>query len=193
MTGPATDARRYGPAVGEPPPLVDPRRWGSLIGAVGGLVFVGGYSPALGTVVSVAAWVVAVALALAVLFAHYVRPVALGEAARPSPVALAVYGACVVGELVLINIGARVLEASGDGDLQPALIAAVVGLHFLPFAWAFGERMFFWLGGLVLGVGVAGLLLGALGVTHAADASAVLAGLTLLIVITLYARGRFAP
>jgi len=42
------------------------------------------------------------------------------------------------------------------------LIAAVVGLHFIPFAWAFNERMFFWLGGLVCGLGTIGLLAGAL-------------------------------
>ena len=55
------------------------------------------------------------------------------------------------------------------------------------------ERMFFWLGGLVSGLGATGLLAGALGGAHAAEALAVLAGLVMLIVITAYARGRFAP
>lgn len=193
MTELQPTGRRYGPAVGEPPPPVDPRRWGSLIGVVGGLVFIGSYSLALGTAASVSAWTVGILLALAAVFAHYVRPVALGPLTRPSPVALAIYGACVVGELVLIKLGTRLLTSSGNGDLRPALIAAVVGLHFLPFAWAFNESMFFWLGGLVLALGAAGLTGGAAGVTHAAEAGAVLAGLALLIVITLYARGRFAP
>ena len=62
--------RRYGSAVGEPPPVVDPRRWGSLIGVAGGLVFVTSYSPALGTAVSTAAWVGAVLLALATVLGH---------------------------------------------------------------------------------------------------------------------------
>ncbi len=66
-------------------------------------------------------------------------------------------------------------------------------MHFIPFAWAFNERMFFWLGGLVCGLGATGLLAGALGVAHAAEALAVLSGLVMLIVITVYARGRFAP
>ncbi|MBA2531477.1 MAG: hypothetical protein H0V23_05130 [Nocardioidaceae bacterium] len=65
-------------------------------------------------------------------------------------------------------------------------------LHFIPFAWAINERMFFWLGGLVCGLGATGLLAGALGVAHAAEALAVLSGLVMLIVITVYARGRFA-
>jgi len=68
-----------------------------------------------------------------------------------------------------------------------------VGLHFIPFAWAFRERMFFWLGGLVCVLGATGLLAGAMGVAHAAEAAAVLAGLVMLIIITVYATGRFAP
>jgi len=201
MTGPTSPeqsarpaaARRYGPEVGEPPLAVDPRRWGSLIGLIGGLVFIGSYSSALGAAVSATAWTAGVVLVLAALSAHYVWPVALGPMARPSRLALATYLACVAGELALINLGSRALTAAGDGELRPALIAAVVGLHFIPFAWTFHERMFFWLGGLVCVLGATGLLAGAMGVAHAAEAAAVLAGLVMLIVITVYARGRFAP
>jgi len=201
MTGPTSAeqsarpaaARRYGPEVSEPPLAVDPRRWGSLIGLIGGLVFIGSYSSALGAAVSTAAWTGGVVLVLAALSAHYVWPVALGPMARPSRLALATYVACVAGELALINLGSRALTTAGDGELQPALIAAVVGLHFIPFGWAFHERMFFWLGGLVCVLGATGLLAGAMGVGHAGEAAAVLAGLVMLIVITVYARGRFAP
>jgi len=190
--GPPTP-RRYGPDVGEPPPLVDPRRWGSLIGMSGGLAFIGSYSSALGSAVSAPAWVVGVVLVVAALFAHYVRPVGLGPLARPRLFALAGYGACVVGELALIALGSRALTARGHADLRPALIAAVVGLHFIPFAWAFGERMFYWLGGLLLILGGVGLVVGASGVAHAAEALAVAGGLAMLVVIALYAMGRFAP
>lgn len=186
-------SRRYGPEVGEPPVLVDPRRWGSVIGLVGALVFVFSYAPALGAAVAVPAALVGVALAVAALVAHYVRPVSLGPLTRPRPLALATYVACVVGELALINIGSRVLSEAGRGELRPALIAAVVGLHFLPFGWAFTERMFFWLGGLVAAVGSLGLTAGAVGVPNAAEASAALAGLAMLGLIVAYARGRFAP
>ena len=185
--------RSYGPEVGEPPLLFDPRRWGSLLGMIGGLVFIGSYSSVLGAVVSIVAWAAGVVLVLAALVAHYMWPVALGPMARPSRLALATYVVCVAGELALINLGSRALTAAGDDRLRPALIATVVGLHFLPFAWAFKERMFFWLGGLVSGLGASGLLAGALGGAHAAEAAAVLAGLVMLIVITAYARGRFAP
>ncbi len=123
--------RRYGPDVGEPPPLLDPRRGGSLIGLIGGLVFIG-YSPVLGVAVATVAWVAGIALVLAALFAHYVRPVSLGPLTRPRPVAVAAYGACVVVEIALIALGSRALTAAGHGDLRPALIATVVGLHFIP-------------------------------------------------------------
>jgi hypothetical protein len=78
-------------------------------------------------------------------------------------------------------------------DRSPALIAAVVGLHFLPFAWAFGERMFLVLGGAVAALGTAGLVVGALDVPHAAEVAAVSAGLVMLVLIVRYARGGFAP
>lgn len=186
-------ARRYGPAVGEPPLWVDPRRWGSLIGLAGGLVFIGGYSAAFGNVVWIAGWVVGLVLVAAALTSHYLRPVPLGPLTRPRPAELVIYGLCVVGELAAINLGSRALTAAGHEEWRPALIAAVVGLHFIPFAWAFGERMFYWLGGLVATLGAAGLLTGLVGIVHAADAAGVAAGLFMLIIINLYARGRFAP
>ena len=84
--------------------------------------------------------------------------------------ALAAYCGCVLGELALISLGSRALVAAGYSQLRPALIAAVVGLHFIPFAWAFAERMFLHLGGVVALIGVTGLGVGALGVRHAAHA-----------------------
>lgn len=185
--------RGFGPSVGEPPLLVDPRRWGSLIGLVGGMVFIESYSSALGTIVSTIAGVTGMTLVLAALFAHYVRPVSLGPLARPRRLAVATYVGCVIGELALIASGSQVLTAAGHDDLRPALIAAVVGLHFIPFSWAFREQMFLWLGGVVAVTGTAGLVAGALNVPRAAPVAAVSAGLLMLIVITLYARGRFAP
>lgn len=177
--------------VGEPPLFVDPRRWGSLIGLIGGLVFIGSYSPTLGLAFSIIAWVIGLALVLTALAAHYMWPVALGPMERPRAAALATYGGCVVGELVLIALGSRALTATGHGDLRPALIAVAVGVHFIPFAWAFGERMFYWLGGFVAVLGAIGLIAGFAGAAHAAEAMAVAAGLVMLLLITLYARGKF--
>ena len=186
-------ARRYGPDVGEPPLLFDPRRWGSLVGLAGGLVFVFAYAPSLGAGTSAVAQVAAAGLAIAALLALYARPVALGPLGALRPLAMAVYLSCVVGELALIALGTRALVSAERDDLQPALIAAVVGLHFLPMGWAFAERMFGWLGAVVASLGLAGLLLGWAGVDDAADGAGVLAGLSMLVVIGRYGRGGFAP
>lgn len=105
------------------------------------------------------------------------------------PVAVATYGACVVGEIALIALASRALTAAGHSDLRPALIATVVGLHFIPFAWAFGERMFYWLGDLLVVLGAAGLVAGGMGVEHAAETLAVLAGLAMLVIMALDAMG----
>lgn len=177
--------------VGEPPVLVDPRRWGALIGVAGGLVFVFGYAAPLGRAAYATTGTAAVGLALVVLWSLYVRPTSLGELREPSRTALLVYGCCVVGELAAIAIGTRLLTSLGHPDLRPALIAGVVGAHFVPFAWAFGERMFRLLGLALVVLGALGLVAGYVGVTHAAEAAAVLAGLVMLALLVLYGRGRF--
>lgn len=156
------------------------------------MTFIAVYSSVLGSVLSAVAYMAGLVGVTAALFAHYIRPVRLGPLARPRPLALAIYGGCVFGELALIASGTRILTSTGHGELRPALIAAVVGLHFLPFAWAFRERQFLYLGGAVTVIGTAGLIAGALGVVHAADAMAVVAGLVMVAIITLYAQGRFA-
>jgi hypothetical protein len=181
----------FGPAVGEPPVLVDPRRGGALIGVAGGLVFIFSYAPPLGAAVSVSAQVLGVALALNALFKLYVRPRSLGSLREPSRTALVVYVACVAGELAAIATGSGVLTSLGHGDLRPALIAGIVGVHFLPFAWAFGEAMFSRLGLALLVLGGTGLTAGYGGITHAVEGSAVLAGLVMLALVALYADGRY--
>ena len=194
MTAPVQpDPRSSGPGVTEPPVLLDPRRWGGLVGLAGGLVFVPSYSDPLGTIASSFADVAATALALTAVVLLFVRPAALGPLVRPRALAVLTYLACVAGEVILIGLGSRLLTDAGAAELRPALIAAVVGLHFLPFAWAFGERMFYLLGGVVAALGGAGLGMGAIGVPRAAEVAAVAAGFAMLLVITLYARGRFAP
>jgi hypothetical protein len=100
---------------------------------VGGLAFIGGYSPVLGAAVSSIGWIAGISLAVASLWALYVHPVPLGPPARPRRLAMATYAGCVFGELALIAVGSRTLVAAGQQNLQPALIAILVGLHFIPF------------------------------------------------------------
>jgi hypothetical protein len=72
MTQPA-GARRYGPEVGEPPPAVDPRRWGSLIGLVGGLGVIGLLIGAVGVEHAAEALAVASGLAMLIVITLYAR------------------------------------------------------------------------------------------------------------------------
>jgi hypothetical protein len=97
-----------------------------------------------------------------------------------------VYTASVVAMLVLIRFATTALGALGAEHLRPAAIAVAVGLHFLPFAWAFpsASRLFGVLGVVVATLGAAGLALGLLGTPTAGAAAAVLAGLTMLALIT---------
>ena len=187
-SGPRTRTRFFRRPGGEPPRLVDPRRWGALIGVVGGLVFVLGYAEPLGTVVRLVAGAVAVVLALVTLLHLYVRPASLGVFREPERSALLVYA----GELAAIAAGSRLLSSTGHPDLRPALVAGLVGLHVVPFAWAFGERPFFRLGFSLTGLGGVGLLVGRVGVRHAAEAAeaaAVLSVLVVLSLLVLFARG----
>ena len=188
---PETPTRWFAGAAGEPPVLFDPRRWGSLIGIVGGLVFIFSYTPPLGAVVSIVGAVAGVVLAAIALVTLYVRPRSLGPLRRPSRSALFIYVSCVVAELAAIALGTRLLVSTGHADLRPALIAGIVGAHFVPFAWAFGERLFFFLGSTLVVFGCAGLVIGYLGVPHAAELAAVLSGVAMLALLVVYARGGF--
>ena len=167
-----------------PPRFADPRRTGALIGLAGAAVFVFSYTSAGAAALVVR--VAVVALIAATLWFLFVRPRGLGRLAPPTRVGIAVYLACVVGELALIGVGTRLLEGAGADSLRPALIALVVGLHFLPFSWAFHERMFALLGGLLVVLGGIGLL------TGAAEAMAVASGVVMAALLLGYSLGAFA-
>ena len=84
--------------------------------------------------------------------------------------------------------GATSRATTGDLGLY-ALIALVVGLHFIPFAWAFRERMFYTLGSVLALLGGAGLLIGT---GTSALTAAVGAGLMMSLILLAYSLGMFA-
>ncbi|QHC60142.1 hypothetical protein [Rathayibacter sp. VKM Ac-2760] len=170
-----------------PPRFADPRRLGAVVGLIGALVFAFSYSPA--APVAIAARILVGSTVAAALWFLFVRPRPLGPFSPPRPARLAVYGACVVLEFALIAAGSSALAAAGRGELRPALIALVVGLHFVPFAWAFSERMFALLGGVLVVLGAIGLLVGG---TAAAVLSAVASGAAMALLLLAYALGAFA-
>ena len=185
-------SRPQPPADFAPPRFADPRRIGALVGLVGAVVFVWSSSPQVDDAAATTVRVVVVALVVAALVLLFALPRWLGRFEVPSGAAIAVYLACVVGEVALIRVGSAALGDSGHASARPALIAAVVGLHFVPFAWAFRERMFTWLGTALLLLGVAGLGGELAGVDGAAPWAAVLSGLAMACLVTAYAAGAFA-
>jgi hypothetical protein len=166
-----------------------PQVLGGLVGAVGASAFVlvnRTELPAPWPVVALVLWLVALG---AFAWASLLRRRVLPELPAPGPRAGAVYGCAVLGMVGLIVAGGAVLRATGHEDLQPALVALAVGLHFLPFAAAFRAPVFRVLGALVGAVGAAGLLLGLVAGPVWALAAAVVAGLVMLAVMTADARG----
>ena len=65
----------------------------------------------------------------------------------------------------------------------PILVAAVVGGHFLPFARAFQAPVFWWIGGAMAVLGLAGAVLAALGDPVAGPAGATAAGAAMLVIV----------
>ena len=163
----------------------DPRVFGVVVGMVGGTVFVLANRerlPEPWPLVALLAWLLAVG---ACVGAVLVRRREFAPLPRPHSRAAWVYGGSVVGMVFLIMWGARALTRLGEGVLVPALVALTVGLHFVPFARAFHAPVFTRLGWGMVGLGGLGLLIGAAWTPVAAPAAAVLAGLTMLVLMTL--------
>ncbi|WKK72728.1 hypothetical protein Q0F99_07390 [Rathayibacter oskolensis] len=171
-------------------PFADPRRIGAVVGLARAGVFVFSYTPGFVDPVSVGVRLVTIAAIGAALWLLFARPRFLGRFTPPARSRIIVYVCCVAAELALIAVGSRLLQAAGQADLRPALIAAVVGLHFLPFAWAFAERMFVLLGTALVVLGGAGLLLAD---GSAARGAAVASGVVMALILVAYATGAFAP
>ena len=173
-----------------PPRFADPRRVGAVIGLVGAVVFVFSYTPGFTDPASAVARVLTVVCIGATVWFLFVQPRFLGPFVPPRAGRIGAYLACVVGEFALIAVGTRWLGDAGEADLRPALIALVVGLHFLPFAWAFAERMFYALGGSLVVLGGSGLLIGT---RSAALVAATGSGVVMSILLLAYSLGAFAP
>lgn len=172
-----------------PPWYADPRRTTCLIPLIASLVFVFSYADAVSAPFAVTTRTLVIALVLTSLFCMFVKRSWLGPFQPATARGIVIYLLCVAGEIGLIAAGSRWLDARGEGELRPALIAAVVGLHFIPFAWAFKERMFYWLGSALLLTGLVGL---ASAQGSWALASATLSGLLMAALTLAYARGTFA-
>jgi hypothetical protein len=175
--------------VDSPPRFADPRRTGTLIGLFGAGVFVFSYTPGFAEFTSVAARTLVIAAITCTLWFLFASPRFLGRFTTPRPRHIGIYLLCVIMEFALIALGTGRLTSVGRPELQPALIALVVGLHFIPFAWAFKERMFYTLGSVLALLGGVGLIVGT---RTSALAAAVGAGLIMSLILLAYSLGMFA-
>ena len=162
---------------------------GALFGLAGACVFVFSYAAGLEAPIPMVAYIAVVVLVLATLWSLLVQPRWIGPFLPAKVWQIGVYLLCVVAELVLIGVGTRWLTAMDRVELRPALIAFVVGMHFLPFAWAFRERMFYVLGASLIFLGGAGLLINE---RTGALAAAVGSGLIMPSLLLAYSFGAFA-
>jgi hypothetical protein len=176
-------------STGAPPRFADPRRVGTLIGLFGACVFVFSYTPGIAELLVVVARTLVVGAVACTLWFLFASPRYLGPFTAPRGQQIGIYLLCVVMEFALIAFGTGRLTSMGKLELQPALIALVVGLHFIPFAWAFRERMFYSLGGVLAVLGGVGLLIGT---QTSALGAAVGSGLVMSLILLAYSLGMFA-
>lgn len=131
-------------------------RIGSLIGAIGGLLFVLINAAGLPSPLGVVAGVLGVALFIAVDVLVVFRRRAAVPEDPPSRSQIRTYGFSVTGMVVAILVGARILDASGRVELIVVWAVFCVGAHFIPFARAFGVPVFARLGLAMMAVAVVG-------------------------------------
>jgi len=158
-------------------------RLGSLIGAVGGLVFIvvnaGGVGSPTGLVIRVVGVVAFLAVVWLSVFQPSVRTGPAGPA--PGPRAMRVYWICVAAEVVGFFVGAQVINRVFDRpDLVVVWVVLVVGAHFVPFAAAFNAPVFLVLGWTMIGLAVVGGVLAVVVDPVLAPWTAILAGVALL-------------
>lgn len=156
---------------------------GGLIGVIGGGAFLFGGIAGLpaehqGTLRGGAIALIGFTLVVVLL-----RRRVLPAAQAPARGALRVYGIAVVTMLALLPVTRLVALALDAPTAQIALVAAVVGGHFLPFARAFQAPVFWWIGGAMAVLGLAGAAFAALGDPVAGPAGAAAAGAAMLVIV----------
>ena len=160
----------------------------ALIGTAFGLLFVLINAGALPAPWPLPVRVAGVVLALAVLARVLIGPVA--PAPRPAPSAMRTYWRWVGIEGLAIFAGTFLLGRIGLGEFGVLWVIAVVGVHFLPFATAFGRRAYAVLGGVLIALAVVGALLAVLFGATGAGVAGVAAGLVLLAFAATFGRAK---
>lgn len=158
---------------------------GAIVGSIGATAFVmanRNHLPAPWPTVALWAWLAALVFCLWLVL---LRPRILPTPEPPSRHAGPVYGGCILGMVGVMAAGMATLNAVGHPQLEPSVVVIAVGLHFVPFAFAFGARIFATMGAGLALIGAVGLLLGLVVDEAAAAAAAVLTGLVMLVLMGL--------
>jgi len=155
-----------------------------MIAAAFGLIYVVVNAGPLPTGWTLTLRVLAVVAFVVVLAAVFGSGVASGDGtAREQRVFGRGYWSVVGAEFVALFLGARVLSGPLHApQAGVAWVSTVVGVHFFALAAFFGERFYYWVGGVITVCGVVGLLLAVAGAEEPTIAlvSGVLPGAVLL-------------
>ncbi|KQW46902.1 hypothetical protein ASC77_17020 [Nocardioides sp. Root1257] len=163
---------------------LDGRALGSLVGLVGGEVFVQVNADGLPGEAIVRALGLALGALVVISLTRYLRssPVAPPP---PSRAGLRLYGIAVTALVISIPLGAAALRALGRDDLTPVWVVLVLGLHFVPFARAFRQPFFTPLAVALVAVALVGGAATLAGLDDGPAWTAVVSGLTLLVSASL--------
>ena len=166
---------KHSPVSGQP-------KVAAIIGAIGGLVFIlinaGPLPGGIAAAVRGLGVVAFIAVTLTVL--------RRGGAQRPMPDpdqrAVRIYWSMVILEVILIPLGFTFLTRMHHPELGVAWVALIVGVHFLPFAKAFGLPDFQPLAWTLIGLGlIGGVFAVAVGAAAGAFVAGVLSGVALFV------------
>ena len=135
------------------------QRIGSMIGAIGGLVFVLVNAGPLGTPVSLVLRVLGGVVFVATIWWAVIRSLGV-DTGPPARAALRVYAISVIAELVAIVLGAQILvRVLHRPELTLVWVVFVVGVHFIPFSRAFSLSRFAVLGAALIATALIGGLI----------------------------------
>lgn len=156
------------------------QRIGSMIGAIGGLVFVLVNAGPLGTALSLVLRVLGGLVFVATVWFAVIRSRTV-DSGPPPRSAMREYAISVVAELVAIVVGAQILvRVLHRPELSLVWVVFVVGVHFIPFSRAFGLARFAVLGVALMVMALIGGLITVLVTPLGSPWTGVVAGLVLL-------------
>lgn len=168
-------------------------RVGTLVAATAGVAFILVNAGSLADQAAIVARVVGGVAGVGVIARVATRGEPGGQDVSPAQAAWRVYWTMVALEVVLLVVGSRVLVSSDHKELATPWVALVVGLHFLPFARAFGTPMFRRLGWTLIALGMVGGFAATLvGEAAGVVVAGVVSGVVLLVFAAVFNRGRHA-